>query len=160
MVKQVVREALILVVVSFAVAFIVYSVRPDKIEPAPSKGNGPVASSHAGSDHIRDISLLDAVQHFNRGSAVFVDARHPTDFDAGHIRGAVNLYLADQEKWLSDFMASTDPAKVIVAYCDGEACHLAPDLAEFLFFNGFDNVYYLKNGWSVWKEAGYPAEKP
>jgi len=47
-------------------------------------------------------------------------------------------------------------ATAIIAYCDGEACHLAPDLAEFLFFNGFDHVFYLKNGWSLWKEGGLP----
>ena len=160
MVKQAVKEALILVGVSVGVALLVYWVRPDKIDSVSSGRDHEMASANAVTDPIRDISLNEAVRHFNERSAIFVDARHQADFDAGHIQGALNLYLADQEMWLSDFVASTDPAEVIITYCDGEACHLAPELAEFLFFNGFDEVCYLKNGWSVWKDGGHPVNEP
>jgi rhodanese-related sulfurtransferase len=47
---------------------------------------------------------------------------------------------------------------VIITYCDGPNCHLAPELAEFLFFNGFDHVFYLENGWTRWRDHGYPVE--
>ena len=56
------------------------------------------------------------------------------------------------------FWPLVDPAKVIITYCDGEDCHLAPALAELLFFNGFNNVRYLRNGWTRWREGGFPVE--
>lgn len=158
MLKQATKEALILIFVSISVALLVYWVRPDAIELEFATDSGESAIQSTQSNSVSDISLAEAANRYKEASALFVDARKRADFDAGHIQGAVNLSLADKERWLSDFLASTDPATTIITYCDGEVCHLAPDLAEFLFFNGFDNVRYLKNGWSLWREGGYPVE--
>ena len=65
---------------------------------------------------------------------------------------------ADEDTWLSDFLAATDAATGIVAYCDGEECHLASELAELLSFNGFINIRYLRNGWTRWREGGFAVE--
>lgn len=160
MLKQAAKEALILVGTAVAIAIAVYAVRPDRIGIFPSAvnqdaGQQPPAESESG---YSEISLEDAVRLHRERGAVFADSRHAADFEAGHIQGAVNLYTADQETWLSEFLAATDPATVIVTYCDGADCHLAQALAELLFFNGFDNVRYLKNGWTRWRGGGFPVE--
>jgi rhodanese-related sulfurtransferase len=158
MVKQAAKEAFFLILAAVGIALAVYAVRPDKIGLMPAavnEGNVPQSTADSG---FSEISIEDAVRLYEEKSAIFADARHAADFEAGHIKGAVNLNTADQGIWLSDFLAATDPATVIVTYCDGEDCHLAPALAELLFLNGFNNVRYLKNGWTRWREGGFPME--
>lgn len=156
MFKQAVREAVFILLIAVVLAVVVHAVRPDKSPPVPSPGSESAGQPAAPPDGFAEIGLTRAKQLFDADGAIFADARHPIDFAAGHIRGARNLVAADPEQWLPDLLASTDPAQVIVTYCDGEQCHLAPELAELLFFNGFDNVFYLKNGWTRWREHGFP----
>jgi rhodanese-related sulfurtransferase len=158
MVRQATREAFILILTAVGIALAVYALRPDKIGDlsAPVSGGADAGLSAEGA--FSEISIEEAVRLFREKGAVFADARHQADFEAGHIKGAVHLYAADQDSWLPDFLAAHDPATTIVTYCDGEDCSLAPALAEFLFFNGFDHVRYLKNGWTRWREGGFPVE--
>jgi rhodanese-related sulfurtransferase len=158
MVKQAFKEAVVLILVAVGMALAVYMLRPDKIGNVPAAVNDVAGGQFPAENAFQEISIDEAARLFTEKSAVFADARHQADFDAGHIKGAVNLYAANQDAWLSDFLASTDPATVVVAYCDGEDCHLAPQLAEILSFSGFDQVRYLKNGWTRWREAGLPVE--
>lgn len=158
MLKQAAKEALILIGTAVAIAIAVYAVRPDKIGITPASLNQGAGQQSSAGSGFSEISIQDAVRLHQENNAIFADARHSADFEAGHIQGAVRLYTADQETWLDDFLAATDPATVIVAYCDGEDCHLAPALAELLFFNGFNNVRYLKNGWARWRDGGFPIE--
>ncbi len=158
MVKQATKEAFILILAAVGIALAVYAVRPDKIGFTPAAVNDGTDPQSDTAIDFSEISIEDAVRLYEGKKAVFADSRHVSDFEAGHIEGAVHLYTTDQDIWLSDFLAATDPATVIVTYCDGEDCHLAPALAELLFLNGFDNVRYLKNGWTRWREGGFPVE--
>ncbi len=157
MVRQAAREAVVLILIAVGVAFAVYAIRPDKIEDlaVDASGGGAGISTEIA---FSEISIEAAVRLFQENGAVFADARHQADFEAGHIQGAVHLYAADQDSWLPDFLAAHDPATTIVTYCDGENCSLAPELAEILFFNGFEQVRYLKNGWTRWRKGGFPVE--
>jgi len=158
MVKQATKEALILILAAVGISFAVYVIRPDKIGVAPAVVNpGNVRQSPADSG-FSEITMEDAVRLYEKKGAIFADSRHAADFEAGHIKGAVHLYAADQEIWLHEFLAAIDPEKVIITYCDGEDCHLAQALAELLSLNGFDNVRYLRNGWTRWRDGGFPVE--
>jgi thiosulfate sulfurtransferase len=158
MLKNAAREALIITLAAVGIALAVYAVRPDKIgNPSPPSATD-ATQKPAGEVGYREMAIEDALRWFEDGGAIFADARHAVDFAAGHIKGAVHLSVDEQESWLPDFLATTDPATVIITYCDGEACHLATQLAELLFYNGFDRVYYLKNGWTRWRESGLPIE--
>ena len=158
MVKQATKEAVVLIFVAVGIALAVYAVRPDKIGILPAAVNGDSGQPSSAENGFSEISIEEAVRLYDEKKAIFADARHVADFEAGHIKGAVHLVTADQEIWLADFLAATDPSTVIVTYCDGADCHLAPALAELLFFNGFIHVRYLKNGWTRWRAGGYPVE--
>lgn len=151
------KEAVIIVLTAIVVATAVYLLRPDKIAGPmdPPAASQPQPGEATG---FREISIDAARSLFDAPNTLFADARPAIDFAAGHVYGARNLVVADQEQWLPAFLATTDPATVIITYCDGENCHLAPELAELLYFNGYDNVYYLKNGWTRWRERGFPTE--
>ncbi len=158
MFKLAAKEALILIGTAVSVALAVYAIRPDRMAIFPAAVNPDAVQGSPTESGFSEISLAEAVRLYREKSAIFADARHAADYAAGHIKGAVNLYTADQEIWLPGFLAATDPTAVIIAYCDGENCHLAPALAELLFFNGFDKVRYLKNGWTRWRDGGFPVQ--
>lgn len=158
MVRQSIKEAFILVLVAVGVSLAVYAVRSDKIGTLPAAvSNGNVQQSPL-EGGVAEISIDNALRRFEEKRAIFADARHKADFEAGHIKNAVHLYVAEQDVWLPGFLAATDPLAMIITYCDGEACHLATELAELLTINGFENVRYLKNGWTRWRDGGFPVE--
>jgi rhodanese-related sulfurtransferase len=158
MLKQAAKEAAVIILAAIVIGAAVYAVRPDKIGPRPTADAVGEAGEAVGEEGVSIISLDEAHRLHQEKKALFVDARHGVDYDAGHIKDAVNLVLADSEIWLANFIDDRDPQTLIITYCDGEHCHLAPELAEFLFFNGFDHVFYLENGWSRWRDSGYPVE--
>ena len=158
MLKQALKQAAVILLAAVVLGTTVYMIGPAKIEmpavPPVQEESAPSIEDEA----VATISLDEAFERFQKGAVLFIDARHGVDYDAGHIKGAINLILDEADAWLPDFIANTDPQTVIVTYCDGERCHLAPDLAEFLFFNGFEHVFSLKNGWTRWSDREYPVE--
>jgi len=158
MLKQSIKEALILILAALGIAVAVYAIRPDKIVPATKPAAEDQAGSSLEESGAREISIEDAWALFQSKGAIFTDSRHRADFEAGHIQGAIHLYAADADTWLSDFLSAAEPQTSIVAYCDGEDCQLARELAELLFLNGFEKVRYLRNGWTRWREKGFPVE--
>ncbi len=102
---------------------------------------------------VREVSLDKAYKVFRGGgNSLFIDARPDVDFEQGHIKGSVNLYEKDFDEWIDDFLSRTDPETTIITYCDGSDCLLGKNLAEKLFSVGYNNVYYLTNGWTSWKD--------
>ncbi len=158
MVKQAVKEAFFLILAAVGIALAVHAVRADRIGIMSAALNQDAVRQTPTQSGFSEISIADARRLYEETGAIFADSRHAADFAAGHIKGAVHLYAADQDIWLPGFLAATDRAAVIITYCDGQDCHLATELAELLFFNGFDNVRYLKNGWTRWREGGFPSE--
>lgn len=158
MVKQTVKEALILIFSAVGIALAVYAVSPDNMAHPPAVVDQRAEELPTTESTFAEISIEEAARLYEEKSVIFVDARHADDFEAGHIKGAVNLYAMDQDIWLSGFLYATDPTFTIVTYCDGESCHLATELAELLYLNGFNNIFYLNNGWSQWLEGGFPTE--
>jgi rhodanese-related sulfurtransferase len=158
MITQAVKEAIVLVAVALGLALAVYALRPDKIGSVRQSPDPTATPQTQSETDLSEITLSEAFSRFKTGDAIFADSRHPADYEAGHIQSALNLTATDPDAWLSGFLAATDPATLIITYCDGDACHLATDLAELLALNGFENVRYLKNGWTRWRESGYPIE--
>jgi rhodanese-related sulfurtransferase len=105
------------------------------------------------------VSLEEARALFLTDGAVFIDARPAEVYREGHIRGALSLPLDSLDELLEDVVAQIPPDSLIITYCDGQNCHLSKELALQLSARGFSHVEVLVNGWSVWKDAGLPAER-
>jgi rhodanese-related sulfurtransferase len=110
-------------------------------------------------DSDRFISLDSARELWSAGAAVFLDARTPDDYAAGHIAGALNLPAAQFEERFPEAALRLSPESRIVAYCDGVECDLSRRLAERLTEFGFTNVQVLPNGWTAWRQAGLATER-
>jgi len=105
------------------------------------------------------IPFNEARDKFLTGSAVFIDARTPEHYQEGHIRGALNVPLADFDQMMERVLTELPEEALIVTYCDGEDCDLSAQLALKLREIGYENVRVLHNGWSVWKGRQLPFQR-
>ena len=87
-------------------------------------------------------------------AAVFIDARSPEEFAAGHIPGAVSLPfdLVYEDPTLLEQLETGD--RPIVTYCDGSECDLAENLAFVLIDAGHRKVLVYEGGTLAWTAAG------
>ena len=102
------------------------------------------------------VNLEFSKYHFDAGSAVFIDARDPEDYESGHIQNAINIpydYYEDYE----DVMDGLDDAGIYIIYCSGEECSLSIDLADYLYTEKLiDKLLIFEGGWPEWRDAKYP----
>jgi len=121
----------------------------------PSPGGSTTGGSGEG-DAIQVITLEDARRYFERGEALFADARPKAAYRSGHIQGAMSLDPNEFDLWSGDFFSTTPPDQIIITYCEGDRCTLSLELAEKLTWMGYEKVYYLKNGWGKWIDHQLP----
>lgn len=104
-----------------------------------------------------DTLELSAVKRlYDADGALLVDARERSQYDEGHIAGAISLPYNG---------ASADPDRIkrldsggrpYVVYCAGPSCELSTDLAQFLIESGKKRVSVFEGGYPEWEAAGYP----
>ena len=105
------------------------------------------------------IELAKAKALWDGGSAIFIDAREPVDFAAGHIATALNLPVLEFDKHYGELAPRLSTEAQIIAYCDGTECELSHRLQTRLREAGYTNVHILFNGWTAWRQAGHPTEQ-
>ena len=105
--------------------------------------------------HAADVATLEEAKAlWNSGTAFFLDARAPADYQAGHIAGALSLPIDDFDSYYLQVQPMLTPDATIVAYCDGLDCDLSHRLMNRLRELGYHNVRLLVNGWTTWHTAG------
>ena len=85
----------------------------------------------------------------------FIDSRDPSDFNAGHISGAMNIAFHEIEKY-KDVLDGLPKDQVYVIYCSS-SCDVSIDMAYYMAKMGFKKTYIFHGGWDEWLAAGYPA---
>jgi rhodanese-related sulfurtransferase len=101
------------------------------------------------------IALEQAYEFWAGGEAFFLDARGPSDYEAGHIANALSVPGDAFEQHFPRLAAMVTPETPLVIYCDGTECELSHRLADQLRANGYANLHLLQNGWTEWRTAGY-----
>jgi rhodanese-related sulfurtransferase len=116
----------------------------------------------------RKIDVSEAHVLWTEG-ALFIDIRHPTWYNYGHIDGAVNApFGVDFEEFenVTDVMDKSAP---VVLYCQANrpkygavppASDVPGEAAAYLVSKGFRDVYTLEGEIEAWKSAGYPLSDP
>ena len=82
-----------------------------------------------------------------------VDVRRPSEYEAGHIPGAVNVPLAELEQGLGGL----DPRRPTVVACAGG--YRSSAASSLLERKGFRDLYNVIGGAGAWTGAGYAVEK-
>jgi rhodanese-related sulfurtransferase len=104
------------------------------------------------------ISLDYAMMKFQSRNTIFLDARYPEDFKAGHIKGAINLPYEEFERYSPEVLPHLPKNQEIIAYCDGTECETSLLLARELVDLGYKNVKVFFGGWQEWWNAGLSVE--
>jgi len=100
----------------------------------------------------QQISLVEATQWKDR--VLWVDARSETDFNKGHIPGALLLNEDDWSGLLPGLVQTWTPDRVIIVYCSSRSCQASEGVAKRLRDEaGFSSVYVLRGGWETWTSA-------
>jgi len=107
----------------------------------------------------RALGREETFAAYESGGAVFLDARPRSDYEEGHIEGALSLpefHFDDVYPQLSELLT---PQTHIIVYCQGRDCDESIIVAERLVEMGHRRVDVFLGGWPEWEDAGYPAEK-
>ena len=98
------------------------------------------------------VGELRAQMDERREGLQIVDVRRPSEYEAGHIPGAVNVPLAELEKGLGGL----DPRKPTAVACAGG--YRSSAASSLLERKGFLDLYNVIGGTGAWTNAGYEAE--
>ncbi|MDX1352768.1 MAG: rhodanese-like domain-containing protein [Thiomicrorhabdus sp.] len=108
-------------------------------------------------DGAQTISAQQAKKLWQQG-ATFVDTRKDSDWEAGRVPGAVHINIKKPEFNKETVLKHVAIDAPVVSYCNAEKCHRAASGAKKLVEFGFSKVYYYRDGFPSWKNAGYPYE--
>ncbi len=103
----------------------------------------------------RKVTLLQATQMINQGKTVVLDVRNAEDFAGGHIRGALNIPLADLPKRVGELEKSRSKNVIVVCQAGVNSARAGAQLGKA----GFNEVYSLAGGLSAWQAQGLPVVK-
>lgn len=81
-----------------------------------------------------------------------IDVRTPKEYKAGHLDGATNIHLYDQD--FNERINRLDKNKTVYVYC--KAGGRSAEAVESLKLNGFQHVVELEGGTDAWTEEGKP----
>jgi sulfur-carrier protein adenylyltransferase/sulfurtransferase len=88
---------------------------------------------------------------------VIVDVREQGEWDQGHLPGAIHVPRSYLESRFENFVPQRD--KKIVLYCaTGQRSALAANTLEEEM--GYEDVASMNGGFVLWKDRGYPFERP
>jgi rhodanese-related sulfurtransferase/DNA-binding transcriptional ArsR family regulator len=104
-------------------------------------------------DGVEPVGMAELVSRAESGDAVIVDVRPRSEFEAGHLPGAVSIPLSE----LSGRISELDPDALVVAYCRGPYCVLSAQAVQLLRTSGLD-ARRLEAGPLEWQAHGMPLE--
>ena len=100
---------------------------------------------------LQPLTRRELLRRLDDGDAVVIDVRPREEYAAGHIPGALSIPLEALRRRLRELPAN----KLIVAYCRGPYCVLAPQAVTLLRARGL-RAHRLEDGLPEWRAAGLP----
>ena len=113
---------------------------------------------------IEELLPPAAKAEVDGGDAVLIDVRDPVRYEAGHLRGAVNVPAGESARDAHDAAyveavesAGAGPEDRIILVC-GEGNRSARAADTLRNEHGFTNVASIIGGSKLWSDLGYPIE--
>ncbi|HEX2343404.1 MAG TPA: metalloregulator ArsR/SmtB family transcription factor [Vicinamibacterales bacterium] len=97
------------------------------------------------------VGIQDLLERMRLGDVIVLDARPASEYEAGHIAGAISVPIDELQKRLR----SLPRDKEYVAYCRGPYCVYA-DRAVELLTKSRRRARRLMEGFPEWRAAGLP----
>jgi len=119
--------------------------------------------SPSGAEIIRQIrSQIDELDPSEvkalNGSAVLLDVRESDEWDAGHLPGAKHIPRGYLESRVEGVIGSDRDQKVVIYCASGQRSAFAANTLKELL--GYEHVYSMNGGITLWKDRGYDVEVP
>lgn len=187
--SKIIKQILIILVLSVAVGLIVNAINPKGIPLVMDKKNIKENKDSIKTDFMnnpydttnnsaglmqnpnlneqgfvepQNIKLELAKILFDR-NALFIDGRKPEEYNTGRIKGAINIPYEEFHKKTKEEKLQTlkglNKNGIIVCYCIGGDCEVSIDLAYDIAKLGFTSVNIYSGGYKEWEKAGFPVEK-
>jgi rhodanese-related sulfurtransferase/DNA-binding transcriptional ArsR family regulator len=102
---------------------------------------------------LQVISRAELLDRLSRGGVVVLDVRPASEYEAGHIRGAVSVPVDELQRRLRQLPDDSE----VVAYCRGPYCVYADDAVRALTERGV-RAARLEDGFPEWARAGLPVD--
>ena len=102
-----------------------------------------------------EVGTQQAIGLMNRRDAAIIDVSSHSDFNKGHISGALNLPPTQVESGNRKLQKLTD-RPVLVVCKNGQ---VSPQMAGRLVKMGFGEVFVLKGGMAQWRADNQPVVK-
>ena len=99
------------------------------------------------------VGMTELLRRAKSPQVVVLDARPASEYEAGHIAGALSVPVDDLQRRLREFPKD----KEYVAYCRGPYCVYADRAVEILRAHG-RRARRLVEGFPEWRAAGLPVE--
>jgi len=104
------------------------------------------------------VSIDDAKRLYDVKGFLFIDARGPDEFAAGHLPGARNIPFEMVYSGLDSVLDYIPKGQALVIYCSDAACPKSRDLGEQLKFLGYSGILIMNEGYDAWAAKGLPTE--
>ncbi len=121
-----------------------------------TEAGGADTLATAASETLAIIGFEEADALYRKELAIFVDSRELSDYESGHIAGAISVPLSAYRDGDAKLLAPK--GSLLVIYCIGGDCELSHDLARLLVADGFKKVRVYVGGYEEWDALGMPVE--
>jgi rhodanese-related sulfurtransferase len=115
-------------------------------------------------ERIEELVPPEARREIDEGGVVLVDVREPERYEAGHLKGAVNVPSGESARGAHDAAyakaikeAGAGPEDRLILYC-GEGNRSARTADALRNEHGFTGAASVVGGAKLWSELGYPVE--
>ena len=86
---------------------------------------------------------------------VVLDVRTPEEFAAGHLKGAQNIDIRQQDAYSK--LDKLNPKTTYLVYC--RTNHRSGMAVDYMMQKGFKNVYQMRDGFPGWAANNFAYEK-
>ena len=87
---------------------------------------------------------------------VFIDARLTADYQAGHLKGAINIPVNASDEEYQKTTSHIDKNARIIIYCQSAGCPFAQKITFRMQADGYSHISIFKGGWQKWSADNNP----
>lgn len=101
---------------------------------------------------VPEIDLAEMEQIVDEKTVPIFDARYVRDYTHGTIPGAKSLSINSSLTERQETLGETPKSQRIIVFCQSSGCGYADEVAQFLKFNGYENVAIYRGGYREWSK--------
>jgi rhodanese-related sulfurtransferase len=107
---------------------------------------------------IPEIDIAEMERAVEEKTIPLYDARYVRDYNLGTIPGAKSLSINSDLSERQAILGSASKSQRIIVFCQSSGCGYADEVAQFLKFNGYENVVIYRGGYREWKQKHEPRQ--